>query len=603
MKSHLELFLVSIFYAFLVKFSCCEESSPIEYGVLAAETSTDKENFCIIYFQDFASLPETKSEAEFHILQNDSYEDWCSDHPESDVKSKVLLLNKGNCSVVTQAQNVHDRGGQGILFITESGRVKEVHINSTAAKDINMTVGLISENSVERLKNMYGNSSISVRLFAPYNMNFDCSLLVIWVIGIFTVAVGSYWSGLIRFAIYCKEINALPGAKRELPNKPSVTVNTAEESSMNISPYAVAGFVACMGVMLMLLYFFFKYLIYFIIGLFVLASILAIHSCLEPFVLKIKLGFCKTVFRCGARSCNIDFRQVFLACFAIAIPIYWVCIRNQRYAWILQDTLGVAFCIHMLKSIRLPSFKICTVLLVLLFFYDIFFVFVTPYLTKGESVMEEVATGGQSKEMVPMVLRVPHFGIDPLAICYQQFSLLGFGDLLVPGLLVSYCHGFDLVTNKKKIYFLVTVISFAIGLLITFVGLFLMNTAQPALLYLVPCTLIPPAIIGWCRGEFSLLWNGFRERHEIVTWSSLTQGFTQQALKEFLDIFTWKPARRCCCEHIQPTNVSADPEVLTEKDVPSDEPNNPASLPTTSKSVNQADGTNERNNEKKCLLR
>ncbi|XP_076356803.1 signal peptide peptidase-like 2B isoform X1 [Tachypleus tridentatus] len=37
----------------------------------------------------------------------------------------------------------------------------------------------------------------------------------------------------------------------------------------------------------------------------------------------------------------------------------------------------------MLKSVRLPNLKICTLLLILLFLYDIFFVFVTPFLTVG----------------------------------------------------------------------------------------------------------------------------------------------------------------------------------------------------------------------------
>lgn len=36
----------------------------------------------------------------------------------------------------------------------------------------------------------------------------------------------------------------------------------------------------------------------------------------------------------------------------------------------------------MIRQVRLPSLKICTLLLVLLFFYDIFFVFVTPLFTK-----------------------------------------------------------------------------------------------------------------------------------------------------------------------------------------------------------------------------
>ncbi|GBN53469.1 Signal peptide peptidase-like 2B [Araneus ventricosus] len=427
--------VISVTYIFaLFKFS---SGTINEYGVLAAESSTEKENFCIIYFKEFGSLPEEKSNAEFHILLDDSKLDWCEDHPESEPKSKVVLLSRGNCSMSIQALNIQERGGKGVFFITHSGKVTNNNMNDTAAESINITVGLISENSAERLKEM-GNT-VTVRLFAPQSINFDFSLLIIWIIAMVTISIGSYWSGHIRFAIYCKEMSSLPGVQRELPNKPSVRVNTVEESSLNVSTYAIGAFVLCMGLMLVLLYFLYDYLVYFIIGLFVLASILSVHSCLEPLVLRIKGSFCKSEFRCGGSSCHIDFRQVLLVAFAIAISVFWVVVRKEKHAWVLQDILGVAFCIHMLKSIRLPSLKICFVLLVLLFFYDIFFVFVTPYFTvKGESVMEEVATGGSSAEQLPMVLRVVHFGFDPLAVCYKQFSILGFGDILVPGMNFSF---------------------------------------------------------------------------------------------------------------------------------------------------------------------
>lgn len=56
-------------------------------------------------------------------------------------------------------------------------------------------------------------------------------------------------------------MSLLPGGnERELPNKPIVRANTAEDSSINVSPYYVAFLVLCMGLMLLLLYFFFDYL-------------------------------------------------------------------------------------------------------------------------------------------------------------------------------------------------------------------------------------------------------------------------------------------------------------------------------------------------------
>lgn len=30
----------------------------------------------------------------------------------------------------------------------------------------------------------------------------------------------------------------------------------------------------------------------------------------------------------------------------------------SRWAWILQDALGIAFCLYTLKTIRLPTFKV-----------------------------------------------------------------------------------------------------------------------------------------------------------------------------------------------------------------------------------------------------
>ena len=66
---------------------------------------------------------------------------------------------------------------------------------------------------------------------------------------------------------------------------------------------------------------------------------------------------------------------------------------SSSYAWVLQDILGISFCISLIRSIRLPNLKVCTILLVLLLLYDIFFVFITPFFSAGKSVMVEVATG------------------------------------------------------------------------------------------------------------------------------------------------------------------------------------------------------------------
>ena len=51
-------------------------------------------------------------------------------------------------------------------------------------------------------------------------------------------------------------------------------------------------------------------------------------------------------------------------------------------------------------------------------------------------------------------------------------------------------------------------IAYILGLVATFISLFLMNSAQPALLYLVPFTLIPTILVAWCRGDLASMWDG-----------------------------------------------------------------------------------------------
>eukprot|EP00804_Cyclotella_cryptica_P002454 CCRYP_019175-RA/>CCRYP_019175-RA protein AED:0.00 eAED:0.00 QI:114/-1/1/1/-1/1/1/530/622 len=65
------------------------------------------------------------------------------------------------------------------------------------------------------------------------------------------------------------------------------------------------------------------------------------------------------------------------------------------FYWVVQDIFGTCMCILFLSTIKLNSIKVAATLLTVAFFYDIFFVFVTPLLTKhGESIMVNVATTG-----------------------------------------------------------------------------------------------------------------------------------------------------------------------------------------------------------------
>lgn len=123
--------------------------------------------------------------------------------------------------------------------------------------------------------------------------------------------------------------------------------------------------------------------------------------------------------------------------------------------------------------------------------------------------MVSVATGGGTGESVPMLIRIPQFG-DPLG----GDRMLGFGDIALPGLLVSFLRRHDIKSHKKigEGYFLPSLVGYFVGLCVTIVALSIMKMGQPALLYLVPCTLGLTLLLSLCRGELMLLWDNKARR-------------------------------------------------------------------------------------------
>ena len=107
---------------------------------------------------------------------------------------------------------------------------------------------------------------------------------------------------------------------------------------------------------------------------------------------------------------------------------------------------------------------------------------------------------------LPIKLELPMFSPAPLKPCI----LLGVGDIVLPTLFISFTRRFD---EKKllSIYYTTAVVGFAVGLGLTGVALLTTHKAQPALLYLVPCLLLPTIILAYCRNDYKDLWEGLRE--------------------------------------------------------------------------------------------
>ncbi|XP_013010107.1 signal peptide peptidase-like 2A isoform X2 [Cavia porcellus] len=480
-----------------------------------AGSSPPSKDYCMLYNPRWKELPTTLENATSLGLRNLTATPLCnlSEIPPDGIKNKAVVVQWGPCDFLQKA-SVAQVGGAEALLVANDSVAFFPSGNISQFPDMKILIAFINHKDFKDMEQTLG-SSITVRMYSPLSSTFDYTMVVIFLIAVCTVALGGYWSGQI-----------------ELENMRTATdtedreVKKRKEEYLTFSPHTVVIFVVICCVMMVLLYFFYKWLVYVMIGIFCIASAMSLYNCLAALIRRIPWGQC--TIACGDKS--IEVRLIFLSALCIAVAVVWAVFRNEdRWAWILQDILGIAFCLNLIKTLKLPNFKSCVILLGLLLLYDVFFVFITPFITKnGESIMVELAAGpfGNTEkndgnfveataqpsaphEKLPVVIRVPkliYFSV--MSVCLTPVSILGFGDIIVPGLLIAYCRRFDVQTGSSSIYYISSVIAYAFGMILTFVVLVLMKQGQPALLYLVPCTLITASVVAWRRKEMKKFWKG-----------------------------------------------------------------------------------------------
>uniref|UniRef100_A0A3B3XHT7 PA domain-containing protein n=1 Tax=Poecilia mexicana TaxID=48701 RepID=A0A3B3XHT7_9TELE len=479
-------------------------------------------DYCLVFNHSWTPLEETLDKATTYKLVNLTSTVLCDDsgvRPEV-VQGKALVVMRGECGFSQKAIIAQKLGAKALLIASNTTLVTP-SANESEYPKVLIPLALMRYRDFLSAERVFG-EGMEVKLYAPQYSKIDLNIVVLLLIAIATVALGGLWSRACERE-RLKSFAAGGGAEE----------HKTDSSRVLYSPLNIIIFVIVMCGMLVLMYFFYNVLVYIIIAIFCFATASALFSCLDAVL---------DLIRCGTLSFsvynkNLSVRSILLAAVCITVAVIWGVYRNEdRWIWILQNLLGIAFCLNFMKTITLSNFKICVILLSLLLLYDVFFVFITPFFTKnGVSIMVQVALGPDaSGEKIPVVMRVPRFSAWTQNLCGLQFSILGYGDIIVPGLLVAYCSRFDIwVNSRKNVYFISCVFAYLLGLVLTFAVMLLSGMGQPALLYLVPFTLITSAVVAGCRGEMRQFWTG--TTYEVLDSSReplLPEGRTDRSIGE-----------------------------------------------------------------------
>jgi len=206
--------------------------------------------------------------------------------------------------------------------------------------------------------------------------------------------------------------------------------------------------------------------------------------------------------------------------------------------WLLMDAMGMGLCVAFIAFVRLPSLKVSTLLLSGLLLYDVFWVFFSQYVFNA-NVMVKVATrpadnpvgamarklhlGGHMVRNAPR-LSLPGKLVFPSTQNSGHFSMLGLGDVVMPGLLLCFVMRYDAYKRaqaqkmaeagipvpsswRRITYFHCSLLGYFLGLLTATVSSEVFKAAQPALLYLVPFTLLPLFLMAYLKGDLKTMWH------------------------------------------------------------------------------------------------
>ena len=254
---------------------------------------------------------------------------------------------------------------------------------------------------------------------------------------------------------------------------------------------------------LLLIFFFFEYINYILQGLVFFQSFICLYYPIKYYLKlilkKVNPELIKKVI------CTVKIYDIvsLVSSFGLVV-IYFA----TRY-WFMNNIIAFGLCFTILSLILMKSFRTCFVFLFSVFVYDTFWVFYSNKVFTG-NVMEAAAT----RLILPIKIEmIVLFSQNPMKNCL----LLGLGDIVIPGMVVKYCHRLDKYSIKNKGkggYFKLSLILYLISVCLAEIMMFVFSHGQPVLFYISPIFIVGLMVKAYCNKELGDFWKGGKKKEK-----------------------------------------------------------------------------------------
>ncbi|CAD5122421.1 DgyrCDS10849 [Dimorphilus gyrociliatus] len=418
---------------------------------------------CLQYSEKFNTPPAYETTV-YHPLVQLSDDNFCNRNKTYTFpKDSILIIGGGNCTYTDKAILAKKNGASAIVIVDS---IISFSRNITGdGRRAYITVAVGNSKINESLQAI--GTNITAKLYLkPHRLSLDPATFLLAMLAVFILAASSVWSASLKFQLY--KADKLTATSSETNDDRNADCQKRvrykswhyESSGDQINITMVLGYVLCLVITLLLLYFFIRYLVYLVIAFYALGVTCSLYYVTTYLVQKFKFNTDKYEFniKCRSRSKNVNIVDIIILILCIGVSIFWVVFRNERWMAWPMNVLSAILCMVFLRTFHLPNFK------------------------SGESVMSSVATASGSGERMPFVFSMYRIVRTPYDVCKKRgYTILGFGDVLIP--------------------------AYTVGLVLCDVALYFMEKGQPALLYICPVLIFVNLGLASVRSELKEFWS------------------------------------------------------------------------------------------------